>query len=57
MMGWMLTTLKKKETTFDLQILYPRNLFDVGAKFAPLFIKVVQYRRVKIELVLIFNNE
>jgi hypothetical protein len=33
--------LKKKEGTFDLQILYPRNVFDVGAKFAPLFIKVV----------------
>jgi hypothetical protein len=40
-----------------LQILYPINLFDVGAKFAPLFIKVVQYRRGKIEPVFIFNNE
>jgi hypothetical protein len=49
--------VKEKEGTFDLQILYPRNLFDVGAKFAPLFIKVVQYRRGKIEPVFIFNNE
>jgi hypothetical protein len=40
-----------------LQILYPINLFDVGAKFAPLFIKVVQYRRGKIEPVFIFDNE
>jgi hypothetical protein len=49
--------VKEKEGTFDLQILYPRNLFDVGAKFSPLFIKVVQYRRGKIEPVFIFNNE
>jgi hypothetical protein len=40
-----------------LQILYPINLFDVGAKFGPLFIKVVQYCRGKIEPVFIFNNE
>jgi hypothetical protein len=43
-----------KEGTFDLQILYPINLFDVGAKFARLFIKVAQYRRGKIEPVFIF---
>jgi hypothetical protein len=49
--------VKEKEGTFDLQILYPRNLFDVGAKFAPLFIKVVQYRRGNIEPVFIFKNE
>jgi hypothetical protein len=49
--------VKEKEGTFNLQILYPRNLFDVGAKFAPFFIKVVQYRRGKIEPVFIFNNE
>jgi hypothetical protein len=42
---------------FHLQIFYPRNLFEVGAKFAPLFIKVVQYRREKIEPVFVFNNE
>jgi hypothetical protein len=48
--------VKEKEGTFDLQILYPRNLFDVF-KFAPLFIKVVQYRRGKIEPFFIFNNE
>jgi hypothetical protein len=42
---------------FDLHILYPRNLFEVGAKFAPLFIKVVQYHRGNIEPVFIFNNE
>jgi hypothetical protein len=42
---------------FDLQIMYPRNLFDVGVQFAPLFIKVVQYRFGKIEPVFIFNNE
>jgi hypothetical protein len=49
--------VKEKEGTFDLLIIYPRKLFDVGAKFAPLFIKVVQYRRRKIEPVFIFNNE
>jgi hypothetical protein len=49
--------VKEKEGMFDLQILYPINLFEVGAKFAPLFIKVVQYRRGKIEPVFIFNNE
>jgi hypothetical protein len=49
--------VKEKEGTFDFQILYPINLFDVGAKFAPLFIKVVQYRRGKIEPAFIFNNE
>jgi hypothetical protein len=32
-------------------------LFEVGAKFAPLFINVVQYRRVKIEPVFVFNNK
>jgi hypothetical protein len=42
---------------FDLHIRYPINLFEVGAKFAPLFIKVVQYRRGKIEPVFILNNE
>jgi hypothetical protein len=42
---------------FDLQIIYPRNLFEVRAKFAPLFIKVFQYRRGKIEPVFIFTNE
>jgi hypothetical protein len=41
--------IKEKEGMFDLQILYPINLFEVGAKFSPLFIKVVQYRRGKIE--------
>jgi hypothetical protein len=46
--------VKEKEGTFDLQIIYPRDLFDVGAKFAPLFIKVVQYCRGKIEPVFIF---
>jgi hypothetical protein len=49
--------VKEKEGLFDLQILYPRNLFEVGAKFDPLFIKVVQYRRGKIEPIFIFNNE
>jgi hypothetical protein len=49
--------VKEKEGMFDLQIIYPRNLFEVGAKFAPLFIKVVQYRYGKIEPVFIFNNE
>jgi hypothetical protein len=49
--------VKEKEGTFDLQILYLRNLFDVGAKFVPLFIKVVQYRRGNIEPVFIFNNK
>jgi hypothetical protein len=49
--------VKEKEGMFDLHILYPRNLFDVGAKFAPSFIKVVQCRRGKIEPVFIFNNE
>jgi hypothetical protein len=49
--------VKEKEGMFDFQILYPRNLFEVGAKFAPLFIKVAQYRRGKIEPVFIFNNE
>jgi hypothetical protein len=49
--------VKEKEGTFDLQILYPRILFDIWAKFAPLFIKVVRYRRGKIEPVFIFNNE
>jgi hypothetical protein len=44
--------IKEKEGTFDLQIIYPINLFDVNAKFYPLFIKVVQYRRGKIEPVL-----
>jgi hypothetical protein len=42
---------------FDLQIIYPRNLFEAGVKFAPLFIKVVQYRCGNIEPVFIFNNE
>jgi hypothetical protein len=49
--------VKEKEGMLDLQILYPRNLFEVGAKFAPLFIKFVQYHRGKIEPVFIFNNE
>jgi hypothetical protein len=49
--------VKEKEGMFDLQILLPRNLFEVGAKFAPLFIKVVQYRCGKIEPVFMFNNE
>jgi hypothetical protein len=49
--------VKEKEGKFDLQILHHRNLFDAGAKFAPLFIKVVKYRRRKIEPVFIFNNE
>jgi hypothetical protein len=49
--------VKEKEGMFDLHIIYPTNLFEVGAKFSPLFIKVVQYRRVKIEPVFIFNNE
>jgi hypothetical protein len=40
-----------------LQILYPRDLFDVGAKSAPLFIKVVQYHCGNIEHVFMFNNE
>jgi hypothetical protein len=47
--------VKEKEGTFDLQILYPRNLFDIGAKCAPLFIKVVQFRHGKIELVLFLS--
>jgi hypothetical protein len=49
--------VKQKEGMFDLQIIYPINFFEFGAKFAPLFIKVVQYRREKIEPVFIFNNE
>jgi hypothetical protein len=49
--------VKEKEGMFDLQILHPRNFFEVGAKFVPLFIKVVQYRRAKIEPIFIFNNE
>jgi hypothetical protein len=49
--------VKEKEGMFDLQIIFPRNLFEVGAKFVPLFIKVVQYRLGKIEPVFIFNNE
>jgi hypothetical protein len=49
--------VKEKEGMSDLQIIYPRNLFEVGAKFAPFFIKVVQYRRGKIEPIFIFNNE
>jgi hypothetical protein len=49
--------VKEKEGSFDLQILYPINLFDVGEKFAPLFIKVAQYLRGKIEPIFIFNNE
>jgi hypothetical protein len=44
--------VKEKEGMFDLQILYPINLFEVGSKFAPLSIKVVQYRSGKIELFL-----
>jgi hypothetical protein len=48
--------VKEKEGTFDLQIIYPINLLDIGAKFDPLFIKVVQYRCVNIEPVFIFNN-
>jgi hypothetical protein len=49
--------VKEKEGMFDLQIIYPINLFEVGTNFAPLFIKVVQYRSGKIEPVFIFNNE
>jgi hypothetical protein len=49
--------VKEKEGMFDLQIIYPINLFKVGAKCAPFFIKVVQYRRGKIEPDFIFNNE
>jgi hypothetical protein len=49
--------VKEKEGTFYLQIIYPRNLYGVGAKFATLFIKVVQYRCGKIEPVFIFNSE
>jgi hypothetical protein len=49
--------VKEKEGTFDLQILFPIHVFDVEAKFAPLLIKVVQYRRGNIEPVFIFNNE
>jgi hypothetical protein len=49
--------VKEKEGTFDLEILYPINLFDIGAKAAPFFIKVVHYHHGNIELVFIFNNE
>jgi hypothetical protein len=48
---------KEKEGMFDLEILYPKNAFDVGAKFVPLYIKVVQYRNGKIEPVFCYNNE
>jgi hypothetical protein len=57
MLGGGANYVKEKEGMFDLQILYPINLFEVGDKFSPLFIKVVQYRRGKIEPAFFLNNE
>jgi hypothetical protein len=46
----------EKEGKLFVQVLYPDNVFTAGVSFTTLYIKVVQYKGVKVVPVWYFNN-